>query len=72
MIISIIEKAKVKLREQNIEPKRIKMSPASHQMLIDEIYRDTGKKHTRIFEFSGLKVQIDEECPSGAAYVEGI
>jgi hypothetical protein len=70
-IIDYIKRAKEKLEENNVKPTYVRLSPASHQWLVDEINKTNGTKHTAVFEILGLTVQVDNECPSGGAYVEG-
>jgi hypothetical protein len=71
-IFNLILDAKRKLEENGVIPRYIRMSPIAHQWLADELSEREGrKKHRRIFEVCGLKVEIENECPSGAAYIEG-
>jgi len=70
MFNSILE-AKRKLEENGVIPRRVKMSPVVHQWLVDELNRKEGSKHKRVFEVCGLKVEIENECPPGGAYIEG-
>jgi hypothetical protein len=74
MIIDIIASAKKTLSDQGIKPTLIKMSPSAHQMLADELKLNEGnnKRYARIFELMGLRIDIDDECPAGAAYIEGM
>jgi hypothetical protein len=73
MLLDFIENAKRELLINGIKPVWIKMSPNIHEMLADELNKMKGRTRqgTRIFEISGLKVEIDNECPPWTAYLEG-
>lgn len=66
-----IARAKRRLEDEGVIPKFLWMSPIVHQWLVDEINRRDGGKHKRVFEIYGLRVLIEDECPSGAAYISG-
>ncbi len=74
--ISFIEEAIALLKDQNIKPTWIKMSPQVHDWILAEMNKRDGdslrrKKHSRLFEIKGLTVIIDSECPVRGAYIGG-
>jgi len=70
-VLAIIKKAKMTLEENGVIPTWIKVSPRVHDQLLTEINQKNHGKSIRIFEICGLKLEIDHECPSGGAYIEG-
>ncbi len=59
----IISDARNKYLEQTgVLPRWIKLSPNAHEALLEELRKRDGKRHSRIFEILGLKVDIDIEC----------
>ena len=75
MIIEIIERAKIKLVEQNVKPPfTVILSPRAHEFLIEEMTLRDGRKRrqTKVFEIFGMMVEIDPLCPPGAAYIKGM
>jgi hypothetical protein len=72
MIIDVIQRAKVKLIENNISPPySLHLSPDAHSLFIAEINERDGRKHTRVFEILGMRVEIDARCPPRGAYIMG-
>lgn len=72
-VIHSISEAKITLRDRGVTPKYVKLSPVVHERLVAELNKRDGNrsKYRRIFEIFGMRVEIEEECPSGGAYVGG-
>jgi hypothetical protein len=70
-IIEMLHNVRVELEKQGVKPAWIKLSPNAHEMLVRELNKRDGKKHVRIYEIMGLRVDIEDECPPGAAYMGG-
>jgi myo-inositol catabolism protein IolC len=68
---TVVQRAMEALKEQNVVPQWIKLSPSAHQALLEEINKRDGGSHSRIFEILGLRVDIERECPAGGAYMGG-
>ena len=72
MIIDVIHKARFELIRNNIPtPHVVHLSTIAHDLLIAEINQRDGRKHTRVFEISGMKVEIDPSCPQRGGYIIG-
>ena len=72
MMIDVIQRAKIKLIENNVfPPYLIHLSLSAHDLLIAEINKRDGRKHARIFEIGDMKVEIDPLCPPQGAYIIG-
>jgi hypothetical protein len=69
--LNTILAAKIRLETNGVTPKLVRMSPLAHECLLLELSEKDGKKHTRVYEICGLKIEIEEECPAGGAYIEG-
>jgi len=62
-IIDVIQRAKIKLIENNVSPPYlICLSLSAHDLLVDEINKGDRRKNTRIFEIGDMKVEIDPLC----------
>jgi len=70
-LLSFIHAAKKKLEENGVTPKYVKMSPLTHEWLVNELNKRDGSRHRRVFEVLGMRVDIENECPPGAAYISG-
>jgi hypothetical protein len=72
VIHSILE-AKRTLENNGLTAKYVRLSPVVHEQLVVELNKRDGNKskYKRIFEIFGMKVEIEEECPQGGAYVSG-
>jgi len=73
-LAKVIEDAKALLETNGVKPTWICLSPNAHEALVSELRKRTGAKRvrgTRIFEIMGLRVDIDEDCPQGGAYLGG-
>jgi len=71
-IIDVIQRAKIKLIENNVSPPYlICLSLSAHDLLVDEINKGDRRKNTRIFEIGDMKVEIDPLCPPWGAYMTG-
>jgi hypothetical protein len=63
MMIDVIQRAKIKLIENNVSPPYlICLSLSAHDLLVDEINKGDRRKNTRIFEIGDMKVEIDPLC----------
>jgi hypothetical protein len=67
----MLHNGRAELEIQGVKPKWIKLSPNAHEMLCKELSKRDGKKHARVYEIMGLRVDIEEECPPGGAYMGG-
>ena len=71
-IIDVIQRAKIKLIENNVSPPYlICLSLSAHDLLVDEINKGDRRKNTKIFEIGDMKVEIDPLCPPWGAYMTG-
>ena len=72
VIHSILE-AKRTLEINGLTAKYVRLSPVVHEQLVAELNKRDGNKskYKRIFEIFGMRVEIEEECPQGGAYVGG-
>ena len=71
-IIDVIQRARIKLIENNVfPPYLICLSLSAHDLLVDEINKGDRRKNTRIFEIGDMKVEIDPLCPPWGAYMTG-
>jgi len=70
-VVHVINRARMKLETEGIKPKRIRLSPNAHEMLVKELNKRDGKKHVRVYEIMGMTVDIEDECPAGTGYIEG-
>lgn len=68
--IHCIEDAKYKLLQRNLTPKCLHLSQEAHDELVKHLELEK-KKFVRLFEFLGLKISIDENCPAWTGYLEG-
>lgn len=59
------------LKEREVVPEWIKLSPSAYRALLEEISKRDKKDHVRLFEIMGLRIEVDLECPAGGAYMGG-
>ena len=72
-MIKAIREAKNKLIEMGVSPPySIRLSVLAHDQLAVEIGIDRGSRApVRVFEIEDMRVEIDEKCPAGGAYLVG-
>lgn len=72
MMIDVIQRARIKLVENNISPPYlIYLSISAHDLLVGELNKGDRRKNTKIFEIGDMKVEIDPLCPPQGAYIIG-
>lgn len=70
-LLEVLLRARAKLQTEGVKPAWIKLSPNAHEALVQELSKRNGKKHNRIFEILGMRVDIEEDCPAGGGYMGG-
>lgn len=68
-ILTLLMNMKRDFEEQGLKARYLYLSSIAHDQLVSEISKRDGKKHARIFEIMGMKVEIDPHCPPQGAYI---